>query len=72
MLRHQCGLHLKQKRIAPPAELPTVGVVQNARVAAELEVLLQMPARQVGKSRLDTLLYQLDAGIRARIMPQGA
>ena len=29
-------------------------------------VLLQMPARQVGKSRLDTLLYALDAGIRAR------
>lgn len=29
------------------------------------EVLLQMPARQAGKSRLDTLLYELDAGIRA-------
>jgi hypothetical protein len=28
------------------------------------EVLLHMPARQVGKSRLDTLLYQLDAGLR--------
>src|SRR5919205_1729476 len=36
------------------------------------EVLLQMPARQVGKSRLDTLLYQLDAGIRARTLPQDA
>jgi len=34
------------------------------------EVLLQMPARQIGKSRLDTLLYQLDAGIRARTLPQ--
>ena len=34
------------------------------------EVLLQMPARQAGKSRLDTLLYQLDAGIRARTLPQ--
>jgi hypothetical protein len=34
------------------------------------EVLRQMPARQIGKSRLDTLLYQLDAGIRARILPQ--
>jgi hypothetical protein len=34
------------------------------------EVLLQMPARQAGKSRLDTLLYQLDAGIRARSLPQ--
>ena len=30
------------------------------------EVLLQMPARQPGKSRLDTILYDLDAGIRAR------
>jgi hypothetical protein len=36
------------------------------------EVLLQMPARQIGKSRLDTLLYQLDAGIRAWILPQDA
>ena len=30
-------------------------------------VLLQMPARQAGKSRLDTLLYALDAGIRAEL-----
>jgi hypothetical protein len=29
------------------------------------EVLLQMPARQIGKSRLDTILYELDVGIRA-------
>ena len=29
------------------------------------EVLLQMPARQPGKSRLDTILYELDAGIRS-------
>ena len=36
------------------------------------EVLLQMPARQAGKSRLDTLLYELDAGIRARSLPQDA
>ena len=34
------------------------------------EVLLQMPARQAGKSRLDTLLYELDAGIRDRNVPQ--
>jgi hypothetical protein len=34
------------------------------------EVLLQMPARQPGRSRLDTILYQLDAGIRARALPQ--
>ena len=36
------------------------------------EVLLQMPARQIGKSRLDTFLYALDAGIRSRILPQDA
>jgi hypothetical protein len=34
------------------------------------EVLLHMPARQVGKSRLEMLLYQLDAGLRARDLPQ--
>jgi hypothetical protein len=33
------------------------------------EVLLQMPARQPGKSRLDMLLYELDAGIRAGTVP---
>ena len=36
------------------------------------QVLLQMPARQAGKSRLDTLLYELDAGIRARNISQEA
>jgi hypothetical protein len=29
------------------------------------EVLQQMPAREPGNSRLDTILYELDAGIRA-------
>jgi hypothetical protein len=39
-----------------------------AHAPAEVrEVLLQMPARQLGKSRLDTLLYELDAGIRATL-----
>jgi len=36
------------------------------------EVLQQMPARQPGNSRLDTLLYELDAGIRGRTLPQDA
>ncbi len=36
------------------------------------EVLLQMPARQAGESRLDTILYELDAGIRVRNLPQDA
>ncbi|MCL4263446.1 MAG: hypothetical protein KJ069_09530 [Anaerolineae bacterium] len=34
------------------------------------EVLLQMPARQAGKNRLDKILYDLDAGIRSRAMPE--
>jgi hypothetical protein len=36
------------------------------------QVLQQMPARQPGKSRLETILYALDAGIRARTLPQDA
>ncbi len=36
------------------------------------EVLLQMPARQAGNSRLDMLLYELDAGIRGRALAQDA
>jgi hypothetical protein len=36
------------------------------------EVLLQMPARQAGKRRLDAILYALDAGIRASGLPQDA
>ena len=36
------------------------------------EVLQQMPARQPGNSRLDTLLYVLDAGLRSRILPKDA
>jgi hypothetical protein len=34
------------------------------------EVLLQMPAREPGKSRIDQLLYGLDAGIRIRTNPK--
>jgi hypothetical protein len=36
------------------------------------QVLRQMPARQAGNSRLDRLLYKLDAGIRSRTLPQDA
>jgi hypothetical protein len=35
-------------------------------------VLLQMPARQARKGRLDTILYALDAGIRVRNLPHDA
>ncbi len=41
-----------------------------ASVPAEVrDVLLHMPARQPGKSRLDVLLDALDAGIRSRSFP---
>ena len=36
------------------------------------EVLLQMPSRQTGSSRLDKILYELDAGIRSRTLPGDA
>ena len=34
------------------------------------EILLQMPARDVGTSRLDKILYELDEGIRAWALPE--
>lgn len=36
------------------------------------EILGQMPARDVGKTRLDNLMYALDARIRERNRPHGA
>jgi len=44
-----------------------------AHVTPEVrEILLQMPARESGKSRLDNLMYKLDTGIRSRIFPENA
>jgi len=40
--------------------------------SAVRDILLQMPARQAGKSRLDQLLYELDKGIHRRNFPQDA
>ena len=40
--------------------------------AAARKVLLQMPARPTGSSRLDHLLFELDAGIRSRVSPPDA
>ena len=34
------------------------------------DVLLQMPTRKPGTSRLDKLLYALDQGVRARVFPE--
>ncbi len=36
------------------------------------EVLLQMPAREIGRTRLENIMYKIDAGIRGRSMPHGA
>jgi hypothetical protein len=36
------------------------------------EVLLQMPARKEGNSRLDKILYELDDGIRSQDLPENA
>ncbi len=56
---------------------PTIGdgevrwAIEHATPEVRL-VLLHMPARQAGNSRLDRLLYELDAGIRSRTLPQDA
>lgn len=39
--------------------------IENAPAEVR-EVLLQMPARRAGKTRLESLLYELDSGIRMR------
>jgi hypothetical protein len=36
------------------------------------DVLLQMPSRQTGNSRLDKILYELDSGIRSLTLPPDA
>ena len=36
------------------------------------EILLQMPAREIGRTRLENLLYKMDVGIRDRNMLHGA
>jgi len=36
------------------------------------EVLMQMPSREMGRTRLENLMYRVDAGIRSRKMLHGA
>jgi len=36
------------------------------------EVLMQMPSREMGRTRLENLMYRIDAGIRGRKMLYGA
>lgn len=53
---------------------PAIGVGEVGWAIAHVtpavrDVLLQMPARQAGKNRLDRLLYELDAGIRGLTFP---
>ena len=65
------GLALELDRADDPraAEAEVRWAIEHAPSEAR-EVLLQMPARQPGRSRLDTLLYALDAGIRAGTVQQ--
>ena len=35
-------------------------------------ILLQMPAREIGRSRLENIMYKLDVGVRGRNMLPGA
>jgi hypothetical protein len=35
-------------------------------------ILLQMPAREIGRTRLENIMYQVDAGIRGRNLLHGA
>lgn len=35
-------------------------------------ILLHMPAREIGKTRLESLMYKIDDGIRGRNVPHGA
>ncbi len=36
------------------------------------EILLQMPAREMGKTRLENIMYKIDVSIRGRNMLHGA
>ncbi|MCA9975544.1 MAG: hypothetical protein KC413_07330 [Anaerolineales bacterium] len=36
------------------------------------EILLQMPAREIGKTRLENIMYEIDANIRSRNMRHSA
>ena len=36
------------------------------------EILLQMPAREIGRTRLENLMYKIDGSIRGRDRPSGA
>ena len=65
------ALALELARAGDPAvgEDAVRWAIAHAPVEAR-DVLRQMPAREAGKSRLDQLLYALDAGIRKRVFPE--
>ena len=67
------ALALELARAGDPAigEAAVRWAIEHAPAEAR-DVLRQMPAREAGKSRLDQLLYALDAGIRKRVFPEGA
>ena len=63
-------LNSNTRAIQVSATVKSVG--RSSTPPLKREVLLQMPARQMGKGRLDTILYELDAGIRSRALPENA
>ena len=65
------ALALELARAGDPAvgEAAVRWAIEHAPVEAR-DVLRQMPAREAGKSRLDQLLYALDAGLRKRVFPK--
>ena len=65
------ALALELARAGDPAvgEAAVRWAIEHAPVEAR-DVLRQMPAREAGKSRLDQLLYALDADLRKRVFPE--
>lgn len=59
------ALELAHGGEAGVADAEVAWAIEHAPSGAR-EVLLHMPAREPGRSRLDMILYLLDAGIRAR------
>lgn len=59
------ALDLRNGRDSGVAEAEVAWAIEHAPPEAR-DVLLQMPARVPGNSRLETLLYQLDSRIRAK------
>ncbi|MEA4908426.1 MAG: hypothetical protein VB089_12440 [Anaerolineaceae bacterium] len=65
------ALELERAGDSTLADEEVLWAIQHAPAEAR-QILLHMPARPAGKSRVDELLYALDVGIRSRSLPQNA